>query len=82
MPAASLMPVRGRRAGATLLLAALLLSPLLAGCGQKGPLYLPAKPKAKVPAGAPAAASQAPASRAPAAPSSVAAPVAPAPPQP
>jgi predicted small lipoprotein YifL len=29
---------------------ALLIATLLAGCGQKGPLYLPAKPKAKVPA--------------------------------
>lgn len=52
--------------------AALLVVTLAAGCGQKGPLYLPAKQKTTVPAGAPSApqasASLPPAAQAPAAP--------------
>lgn len=45
---------------------ALLIVVLLAGCGQKGPLYLPAKPKAKVPA-----TTNAPSTASPSLPSSV-----------
>jgi predicted small lipoprotein YifL len=57
------MAVPARLAGTALLIAA-----LLAGCGQKGPLYLPAKPKAKVPAATSAPTPSSPAAASPSTP--------------
>lgn len=59
------MSTRAGRAGTALLIVA-----LLAGCGQKGPLYLPAKPKAKVPATTNAPSTASPSAASPSPPSS------------
>ncbi|MGH8207181.1 MAG: LPS translocon maturation chaperone LptM [Steroidobacteraceae bacterium] len=67
--------------GGALLIAALLA---LAGCGQKGPLYLPTKPKTKVPAAtsAPPTVSPSVAPQSAAPPSQAPSPIGPQPPAP